>query len=318
MIKNILNHYLECSEFDDQVEIVISDNASTDDTELIVQEFVQSNPTKQIRYYRNNRNIGTLNFFEAISHAEGRYAKMFNDYLYVDNEGLKILKEHIRDTSETKALFFYDNLRGTNKAKVLLRGVDRFVHLVNNKMTWISNFGCWKKDIPLLKRYTEQEPKVNEYLIQTAFWSLYMVNQYKETIIVDFHSNHCLPIPNSKRVLTYNFFTPHVVYYYDLINSYVIKGLVTKDTILFDKKRLLSDFVGMKIVEYLILRKECPYDLTGSWSLIFKYFGRIPYFYYIIPKLTIYQAVYIPVKNVAKQVLKKMGIFEQCKKLLKK
>lgn len=38
MIKSILDHYLSCSEFDCKVEIVISDNASTDSTKQLVTD----------------------------------------------------------------------------------------------------------------------------------------------------------------------------------------------------------------------------------------------------------------------------------------
>lgn len=318
MIKSILDHYLSCSEFDCKVEIVISDNASTDSTKQLVTDYILDNPTRHIRYYRNDTNIGTLNFFESMKHAQGKYIKLCNDYLYIDDEGLKTIKDFVAQTPDNVALFFYDNLRERNNGCVRLHNVDKFIHLVNNKMTWISNFGCWKRDILTLEAYTKSEPKVNGHIIQTAFWSLFLVDSYEETIIVDFHSNHCLPVPNSKRVLTYNFFTPHVVYYYDLIDDYVKQGKVTKQTILLDKERLLSDFVGNKIVEYLILRRNCPYDLSGSWSLIFKYFGKIPYFYYIIPRQALYAVLYLPLRKKAIWFLKKMGIFEQCKKLLKK
>ena len=318
MIDAVLHYYLDCSEFDCQVELVISDNASTDDTQQIVEDFIEKYPNKNINYHRNEKNIGTLNFFEAMSLARGKYAKLCNDYLYVDNVGLKCMKDKIMNTSEDVALFFYDSLRDQNLGCFTINNVDAFIKLVNNKMTWVSNFGCWTKDIPLLAEYTNNEPKVNRYIIQTAFWALYIVDHYQEAHVVDFRSNHCLPVPNSKRALKYNFFTPHVVYYYDLINDYAQKGLVTKETIRFDKKRLLSDFVGYKIVEYLVLHKDCPFDLQGSWKLICKYFGSIPYFYYIIPKITLVMGVYIPMKNKTKILLKKLGLLEQCKKWIKK
>lgn len=318
MLDYVLHYYLSCTEFDNQVELVISDNASIDNTQQIVADFIEKHPNKNIKYYRNERNIGTLNFLEAISHARGKYAKLCNDYLYIDNIGLKYMKDMIKNTNAEIALFFYDSLRDISLDYISVNNVDAFIKLVNNKMTWVSNFGCWRKDIPLLAEYTNDEPKVNSYIIQTAFWALYLVDHYKESHVVDFRNNHCLSVPNSKRALKYNFFTPHVVYYYDMIHDYAIEGKVSQATILFDKKRLLSDFVGYKIVEYLILHKDCPFDLKGSWKLIFKYFGGIPYFYYIIPKLTFIRGVCYPMKEKAKKVLRILGLFEQCKKMWNK
>ena len=220
------------------------------------------------------------------------------------NEGLKVLKENIRNTSEDTGLFFYDHLRQKNNGSIMVKNVDEFIHLVNNKITWVSNFGCWTKDIQVLGEYSKSNPKVDNHIIQISFWALYLVDHYNKTNVVDVHWNRGLAVPNSKRVLTYNFFTPHVVWYYDLINDYAMLGKVRPETIDFDKKRLLSDFVGNKIVEYLILKKPCAFDLSGSWKIVMEYFGSLPYFYYIIPITTLKLGLINPIKVRVKKLVK--------------
>lgn len=304
ILETVILNYITNEEFDDSVELVISDNASTDNTEEIVKEIIKKYPSKKISYYKNNENIGAKNFFAVISRAKGKYAKMSNDYIYMTNEGLKVLKENIRNTSEDTGLFFYDHLRQKNRGAVMVQNVDEFIHLVNNKITWVTNFGCWTKDIQELGEYTKSNSKVDEHIIQISFWALYLVDHYNKTKVVDVHWNRGLSIPNSKRVLTYNFFTPHVVWYYDLINDYAKLGKVKPETIVFDKKRLLSDFVGNKIVEYLILKKPCAFDLSGSWNIVMEYFGSLPYFYYIIPKTTIKLGLINPIKVRVKKLVK--------------
>ena len=304
ILDTVILNYITNEEFDDSVELVISDNASTDNTEEIVKEIIKKYPSKKISYYKNEENIGAKNFFAVISRAKGKYAKMSNDYIYMTNEGLKVLKENIRNTSEDTGLFFYDHLRQKNRGAVMVQNVDEFIHLVNNKITWISNFGCWTKDIQALGEYTKSNPKVDEHIIQISFWALYLVDHYNKTKVVDVHWNRGLSIPNSKRVLTYNFFTPHVVWYYDLINDYAKLGKVKPETIVFDKKRLLSDFVGNKIVEYLILKKPCAFDLSGSWKIVMEYFGSLPYFYYIIPITTLKLGLINPIKVRVKKLVK--------------
>ena len=287
ILDTVILNYITNEEFDDSVELVISDNASTDNTEEIVKEIIKKYPSKKISYYKNDENIGAKNFFAVISRAKGKYAKISNDYIYMTNEGLKVLKENIRNTSEDTGLFFYDNLRQKNNGSIMVQNVDEFIHLANNKITWLSNFGCWKKDIQELGEYTNSNPKVDDHIIQMSFWALYLVDHYNKTKVVDIHWNRAHAVPNSKRVIIYNFFTPHVVWYYDLINDYAKLGKVKPETIVFDKKRLLSDFVGNKIVEYLILKKPCAFDLSGSWKIVMEYFGSLPYFYYIIPITTL-------------------------------
>lgn len=304
ILDTVILNYITNEEFDDSVELVISDNASTDNTEEIVKDIIKKNPSKKISYFKNDENIGAKNFFAVISRAKGKYAKMSNDYIYMTNEGLKVLKDNIRNTSEDTGLFFYDNLRQKNNGLIMVKNVDEFIHLVNNKITWVSNFGCWTKDIQVLGEYTKSNPKVDDHIIQISFWALYLVDHYNKTKVVDVHWNRGLAVPNSKRVLTYNFFTPHVVWYYDLINDYAMLGKVRPETIDFDKKRLLSDFVGNKIVEYLILKKPCAFDLSGSWKIVMEYFGLLPYFYYIIPITTIKLGLINPIKVRVKKLVK--------------
>lgn len=57
----------------DGVEIVVSDNASTDGTDALMQELAQRHP--QIRYVRSATNVGAdRNFLKAVELAAGRYA----------------------------------------------------------------------------------------------------------------------------------------------------------------------------------------------------------------------------------------------------
>lgn len=60
------------------VEIVVSDNASTDETETVVNEFRKRSP--RIRYHRNDTNIGAeRNFYVAAGLASGEYIWLLGD-----------------------------------------------------------------------------------------------------------------------------------------------------------------------------------------------------------------------------------------------
>jgi len=65
-------------------EIIISDNASTDETEKIVKEYVEK---YKIKYYRNDKNIGAeANFTRCIELANGEYIAIFHsDDLYLSD-----------------------------------------------------------------------------------------------------------------------------------------------------------------------------------------------------------------------------------------
>jgi abequosyltransferase len=61
-----------------RVELIISDNASPDDTPSIVQDFVDRG--LRVRYIRNPENIGPdANFLQCFEQARGKYVWLFSD-----------------------------------------------------------------------------------------------------------------------------------------------------------------------------------------------------------------------------------------------
>jgi glycosyltransferase involved in cell wall biosynthesis len=63
---------------DDRLELVISDNASSDGTEEICRQFARSDP--RVRYHRQQQNIGLVPNFNGVLHlARGTYFKWIGD-----------------------------------------------------------------------------------------------------------------------------------------------------------------------------------------------------------------------------------------------
>ena len=56
----------------DDIEIVVCDNASDDNTEAVTQEFVDHFKGK-IRYHRNSVDIADANFEKALRHGQGDF-----------------------------------------------------------------------------------------------------------------------------------------------------------------------------------------------------------------------------------------------------
>jgi abequosyltransferase len=61
-----------------RVELIVSDNASPDDTPAVVQDFVSKG--LPVRYLRNRENIGPdANFLQCFEQAQGKYVWLFSD-----------------------------------------------------------------------------------------------------------------------------------------------------------------------------------------------------------------------------------------------
>lgn len=78
------------NQLDDKIilEIIISNNGSTDDTDLIVNKYIDKG--LNVSYYKNESNIGPdLNFESCLSKAKGKYFWLFGDDELLFNNALK-------------------------------------------------------------------------------------------------------------------------------------------------------------------------------------------------------------------------------------
>lgn len=79
---------------ENEVEINISDNASTDNTEIICNAFISKNKSIHINYNRNNENLGPdANFINSMKMATGDYSLLWGDDDFLKEGGLRRIFE---------------------------------------------------------------------------------------------------------------------------------------------------------------------------------------------------------------------------------
>ena len=146
-LKDALDNITSDSAFDNRVEIVVSDNASTDETSAVVEMYC--NKYSNIKYYKNEKNIKDYNFYLALSRGTGKYLRLFNDTLKFSNKSLESMLYNISISNESEALFFYQDINALGKVDICVKGcgIDSFLDQVSYFTTWIANFGCWKADL---------------------------------------------------------------------------------------------------------------------------------------------------------------------------
>ncbi len=77
-LKELLSALAEQLKDEPRIELIVSDNASPDQTPAIVQEFVAQGLC--VRYIRNEQNIGAdANFLQCFEQARGKYVWLFSD-----------------------------------------------------------------------------------------------------------------------------------------------------------------------------------------------------------------------------------------------
>ncbi|OEJ15966.1 glycosyl transferase [Brachyspira hampsonii] len=135
-IKSVLNQTYK------NIEIYVSDNASTDGTFDFMQEFSKSD--KRIIYSRRDRNIGGLyNGSEAYTHLKGKYAVILCDDDYFlsntffenavkameENENIVIVRGIVKCFNENNNNIFID----VYNSKEYIKGIDYLLNYANHE-----------------------------------------------------------------------------------------------------------------------------------------------------------------------------------------
>lgn len=147
----------------DDIEIVISDNCSTDFTPQIAKMFVQKYPDK-IKYSRNEENILDLNFEKALSLGKGKVLKLHNDNFVFNPGALKYIINKIKELEDQKPMIFFTNHNSPLGKDTLCNNLSEFVQAVSFQSTWLAAFSIWKEDFDQYKNFSRS---VDKKLIQT-------------------------------------------------------------------------------------------------------------------------------------------------------
>lgn len=161
----------------DQVEIIISDNCSTDDTRTVAEEYTAQYAGK-IKYFCNEVNVGAAaNFAIAMHHAEGDYLKLYNDYLFAVNGFLDDFINVLIAVREEKPLILLTN--GNVEASAPLQvcnTLDDLVGAVSYYLTWIASIGFWKSEFSTLEDHSKYLANTATHLPQTH----YLLNLFQD------------------------------------------------------------------------------------------------------------------------------------------
>lgn len=118
------------------IELVISNNCSTDDTEEVCQKYVEKFPDK-IKYIRQEKPIfADIHIYKVPEYATGKFIKLNNDTCsYLENSIEKIL-EILSSFSEEK-VFFLADFEGREKNTTVCKNYDEFLNAASYRLTWI-------------------------------------------------------------------------------------------------------------------------------------------------------------------------------------
>ena len=273
ILKETLSSYVACEEFLNDVELVISDNASTDQTQNVCQDFASK--YHNIHYFRNSENIRDANFYTVLNYAQGKYLKLLNDCVSLDNDALKYIKDALRENEGTGCGVSFTSGYIYTPYKDIIRchSLDEYFQVISLGFTNNNMFGCWKSDWERV----EDKDKYTALQLQQVDWSCQIAVKNNEVLlynrnIITYHSK-----PTMKRV-KYNWFKVHVDNYYTILKTYYENGEISETTLRRDKKIVLG-FYKSYLYQIYLFHNDRGFDTTGTWAYFYKWYKNETFFW---------------------------------------
>lgn len=242
-----------------EVEIVISDNCSEDDTAVIAKQFVKAFPEK-IKYHRNSSNIEDENFEVALSHGSGVFLKLHNDNLLFVNGSLTEMIKVINATTVEKPIIFFTNgNKNVGHQIEIYNNFNEFVSRVSFFSTWIGGFGIWREEFNSI---TDFSRNVKLKLVQTDVLFRLLAMGKRAIVLYDSYFSGM----NVGKKGGYNIAEVFGKNYLSLLKSYLALGLLDDKVFQAEKKAILMDH----IIPYYF-SKDNNFLKTGFFSYMEDY-----------------------------------------------
>ena len=276
-LQRVLGNFLSLPVFqdDDRIEIVISDNASTDGTMKVGERFAE-NSNGRIRYFRNERNVTDANFGLALSRGRGIFRKLANDTLLYSDDGLRQMMDVVRQHLHDRPVLFFDN-RETGTRMVDCPSFDSFFKEASFRSTWIGSFGIWEDDLAKIDDFTRMaELKLTQVDVLCRMLKV----KGRATVA---HFVFAQSIPRGRiggydlaRVFGRNYFT--------ILKPYLRTGELSPPTFRLEKRHMLR---GHLLPFYLSLSERFAFPKTGYVRNLIRDYWMIPLFWVSIPFVSV-------------------------------
>lgn len=243
----------------EKIEIIVSDNCSTDDTEAVALDFKRKLP---FVYLRNEENIGPDgNFLQCLHKATGRYVWLLGDDDFLRTEYISPLLLLLEE--ETYGLVHIGRPTRSGKADVFT-DLDRYLCKVGIMITFMSS-NIFRREPAAAINY---EPYRKTNLLQVPMYLEAALRTEKNIIL---HQRYYDAATMNATNGGYNIMNVFVRNLSDLLDDYEERGIPPHTTLVMRNK--ISDFIFPYIFNLLLLRKESGFDTKGARRLLNRYLG---------------------------------------------
>ena len=243
----------------EQIEIIISDNCSQDNTRQIVEEFRETVP---FTYLRNTENIGPDgNFLQCLRKATGKYVWLLGDDDYLLTKNIPLLLRILKDE---EAGLVHIGTSNRNKPYTIYDDTDTFLSQIGVMITFMSG-NIFLREAAIRLDYTPYE-KTN--LLQVPMYLSAALSAQRNIIMhLPFYDAPTMIASNGG----YNLIRVFVVNLSNILDEYEEKG-ISPHTIMTIRNST-SDFIAPYVFNFMILKRKSNFDLNRGWSILRQYLG---------------------------------------------
>ncbi|MEI0493722.1 glycosyltransferase family 2 protein [Brachyspira intermedia] len=194
------------------IEIIVSDNASEDGTDLVMQEYILEH--KNIKYIRREKNVGPyINAKKAYKEATGKYFIFLSDDDYFisttfftnavkvmeENDKIVIVRGFVKRYFETKGIISIGNYN----SKIYIDGLSYLLHYLDDGYDQIeTTFGFMRKEPMDRSGIFEIKEKHNHFY---DVWTYFYIFLYGDVYFLTDELVGCYRIQHNGNQMSFNF-----------------------------------------------------------------------------------------------------------------
>jgi glycosyltransferase involved in cell wall biosynthesis len=246
------------------VEIVILDNGSTDDTSMVIDEFAKAHGEK-IRWYRKEKNDKYLDLKKLFSSGTGDFLKFNNDTLKHNEGSLDKMIQTICDCKKYGYIPFFSTGEIQIEKNILCKTVDSFVQTVSYWTGWMGAFGIWRDDFVNFKdfdRYLHLQLPQVDILFR-------LINSQRFIFINNEKLFFTVPL---KKKGGYDLLTVFLDNYIFLLTEQLNNKTLSKKVFVFEKRKLLLQFIRPWLINIKLNPSSYYFECKNSSRRIIRYY----------------------------------------------
>lgn len=272
--KTLSKLVLEPSFQSGKIEVCISDNASPDNTEMVIKKYADK--YNNIIYSRNKENTVIIddNFPIVGSLASGTFIKFLNDTAFFITGELDKIIDLIEANKRLKPLLFFSNNNLLDKINEIIHcySLESFVQIASYWPTWVGGAGIWRSDFVTL---IDRDRSAEKFMWCPDIY-LRLLSSGRKAII--YNKPFCsITLVSSKG--GYNIYQVFVTNYLGLLERYKAEKQISRITLFNEKNKLLIHFLIPWTLTLWTEKTKYKFHQEGALNIVFKKYCFNPLFY---------------------------------------